>query len=219
MEIRRSRLGAGHLATTATLVGLALSKQKHGDGEEAIRLARAAHALRLRKFGAEDFRTLEAARVLANVLVQGQPSAEPEKLLRESLEIYQRTLPATHSNVWQTVLELGDLLTAQTAHSAAAKVHETALRDIADAWPVKSWQRAEITSRLGHAYSELKRFDDAEPLLRTSLETLHAAWGSSHVRSRQALERTVRHVESVGNQEEAARLRASYPALPPPTSR
>jgi hypothetical protein len=99
--------------------------------------------------------------------------------------------------------------------AAAETILQTARNELQQALASRSWRLAEVTSRLGQAYSVQRRYSEAEPLLLASLDVLNEAWGPTHVRVRQALDRVLRHYQAASDPAAAEKLRAQFPSIEP----
>jgi eukaryotic-like serine/threonine-protein kinase len=180
LKLQVARFGPSHPAVAAALVGIADLHKNEGAPQLAVPLLERALKIYETSFGVDDFRVAVAANNLGLTYAdQGDPaSARP--YLQRALAIYQVARP-DHPSVGQILDNLGTLDWAEGKPAAAAKLYRQALAQLRRTLPDVHILVLQARFNLGEALMALKQFDEAEPLLKGSLDGLAAKIGTDNV--------------------------------------
>jgi serine/threonine protein kinase len=142
-------------------------------------------------------------------LYQQARYAESLNKVTETLKIYLETF-GTHYDNYPTALIIQGLSLAKTGH---LKEGETILREAVkirtESLPKEHYWVALANSALGECLTIQQRYDEAEPLLVGSYESLKNSQGTNNPRTRLALQRLVELYEKWQKPDLAARYRAT----------
>jgi serine/threonine protein kinase/tetratricopeptide (TPR) repeat protein len=140
-------------------------------------------------------------------LLEVGQAPEAKTLLEEALRIQRQTLPPQHPAVGQSLAAFGWACTRAGDAADGEQPLQDGLAIVSKALPANHWFPAEAKGRLGDCLTTLKRFDEAEPLLRDSYEKLQAAPSTPPARRTQAVDRLVQLYRAWGRPEKSAQWR------------
>jgi tetratricopeptide (TPR) repeat protein len=216
LDARRRVLGAEHRDTLSSRHSLARVYEAEGKHDMSKPLFLENLAARRRVLGAEHFDTMSTLNALAESYRKQGKYSDAEPLFRELLDIRRRTLAADHHVLLATLASVGALERQQHLFAAA----ERHLREAANGYErtrSNTWQRYYADALLGATLVDLKRYDEAEPLLISAYERMVERRATIPVEDRPLLddvkEWAIRFYESRGQLDKARAWRHS--ASPP----
>jgi len=134
--------------------------------------------------------------------------AESLSKITETLKIYRESFGTYYDN-YPTALIINGLILAKTGQPQEG---ETILREAGkirtESLPKEHYWVAQANSALGECLTIEKRYNEAEPLLLESYETLKSSQGASNPRTQIALRRVVALYENWGKLETATKYRS-----------
>jgi serine/threonine-protein kinase len=134
--------------------------------------------------------------------------AESLSKITETLKIYRDSFGPYYDN-YPTALIINGLILAKTGQPQEG---ETILREAGkirtESLPKEHYWVAQANSALGECFTIEKRYNEAEPLLLESYETLKSSQGASNPRTQIALRRVVALYENWGKLETATKYRS-----------
>jgi len=134
--------------------------------------------------------------------------AESLSKVTETLKIYRESFGPYYDN-YPTALIINGLILAKTGQPQEG---ETILREAGkirtESLPKEHYWVAQANSALGECFTIEKRYNEAEPLLLESYETLKSSQGASNPRTQIALRRVVALYENWGKLETATKYRS-----------
>lgn len=171
LERRTRRLGANHPSTMASINNLAFAYQKAGDVKRAIPLYERMVERHKERLGAEHPDTLLGINNLAGAYLVDQQPERAKALFASVLAAREQRLGIDHDD---TLISKQNYATACAA-AKKPEVAETAFRDLLRVRLLKDpqgWRTFNTQSLLGGVLLTLKKYDEAEPLLRQGYEGL-----------------------------------------------
>jgi tetratricopeptide (TPR) repeat protein len=173
LAINRQLLGTEHPTIATNLNNLAFTVYARGNHAEGIDLLRQALEMNRRVLGPEHPAVAGNASSLAYWLVDEGELEEASRLVEEGLAIRIKVLGQDHPQVAGTLTVKANLRLAQRRYEEARQlaVDARAILLAADL-PDDSWQVAAAKSTEGAALTGLRRYAEAEPLLKESLPSL-----------------------------------------------
>ena len=172
LAMNRRRLGESHPEIAANLTNLAYVLYRKGEHRAAIDMLRESLDMNRRELPADHNTTSSVATGLANLLIGERGYAEAERLVEESLEIRRRTLGDESPQVGGSLTVKANLLVARRQFAEARDVAAQARRILEAKLPNDHWQVAMAQNAEGAALAGLGDYQDAEPLLLSSLPRL-----------------------------------------------
>jgi serine/threonine-protein kinase len=211
------------LAAMANLAFLLQSQGKLADAENTLRQC----LERERKLeGLGHPTTLYLANSLANLLEECGKLDEAVELQRATVETAHHSMNPKSPNVLDWTSNLGRLLLAKGESAEAERVLRECFANANDSIPGQ-WALTMIKARYGICLSDLKRFDEAEPLLVAAFEETKAKLGHKHKTTQYLTQVLIEMYDACGKPGNAAEWRAkmdafkaaTQPASSQPTSR
>ncbi|MFN8176444.1 MAG: serine/threonine-protein kinase [bacterium] len=188
LSIWRRSLGDQHpfVATGAGNLALLLGYRGHFAAAES--LYREALETRRRTLGADHPDVALSLYQLGVLLLDAGQPGRADSPLRESLDIRRRKLPSRDPEIGESMAVLGRCLLARgRAVEAEGMLREAAA--IQEERGSRGWRRFETTSLLGSALAAQRRYEEAEPLLLGSSDSLSRLAGTPAIRRTQAKDR------------------------------
>ena len=171
LEIRRRTSGDEHPETLTVSGNLGVLYGRLGRYDEATSLLTRTVEIRRRLFGDEHPQLHMDQEQLARVYqAQGKYSAS-ETLFRDLLEKRRRGRGDAHEDTLRTTWNLGASLLKQHKFAEARDILRGAL-DLYDKQAPEAWARFQCESLLGASLAGLKKYAEAEPLVKSGLEGL-----------------------------------------------
>jgi TolA-binding protein len=134
---------------------------------------------------------------LAQILLRRGQHQEAETLLRESLDLFARTLPPDHQYVASAEYVLGETLLA-TGQLSDAEAMLTASMNRWKRTDAPAWRSARSASALGEVHYRQGRIRDAERYLTQAFRELSGDVGADLETKRKAQERVARFYTDLG---------------------
>jgi tetratricopeptide (TPR) repeat protein len=188
LSIRQARLGNDHPQVAASLNNLAFLFHDQGKAEQAVDFSRQALDTYRAAYSGDHPDIAYGLQNLASWLVEQGDYLTAEDMLEEALAINQRVLPQDHPDVAITRSGMAVLLLETDRPEAALEMATTANDSLIQSYGEEHWRTNWAQSLRGAALSTLKRFDEAEPLLVNSYESLKNNSGARPVLVRTELE-------------------------------
>jgi eukaryotic-like serine/threonine-protein kinase len=185
---RRAVLGDRDPAIATSLRSLATVHYLRGELDVAEPLLREALDLREQAYGRESPAVASVLVSLGRVAHAAGDLDAAEPLLREALGIRRRLLGENHPHVATVGKDLAALLVERGDLNAAGELL-TRVLELSRHESQDDWERAEVDSVYGAYLAARGRRAEAEPLLRSAVETLERARGSDVLPTRQARRR------------------------------
>jgi len=143
--------------------------------------------------------------ILGTVLLKKRKLHEAERILRDTLELFAKNLPADHQYVASAEYYLGETLLAQGKLADAeatliASMHRWRRTDAPE------WRVARSKNALGEVFLKQGRYAEAEQYLTTTFRQLTTDGGADRDAKRMARERIAQLYESRGQQEKLTAL-------------
>jgi CHAT domain-containing protein/tetratricopeptide (TPR) repeat protein len=176
-DIQSKKLGANHAETLKTLSNIATSLEAQGEVSEAEALNRKALTAAATNGQNEQYATI-LSNLATKIGNQGRFD-EALGLHRQALTLREKLLGTAHPDVGLSYSNIGYILSQKRDYQAADEPLRKALaigRKLGD----KSLNFSSWLSNLGANYDELKRFSEAEAMLRESLAIRRAALPPTH---------------------------------------
>jgi len=166
----RLRLGASDFNLLIVQGNLAISYEKLGRNEEALRMSRDVYSRSLKLHGEENVETLRAAYNHAYYLCSLQRYAEARSLLRRTLPVVRRVLGEGHRLTFKMRWKYGDALYKDTGAT---------LDDLREA--LTALEEAERTARrvFGGAHPDITGIEDSLRYARAALRARETPPGSA----------------------------------------
>ncbi len=195
VQDREKIQGFDHPATLRSEEQLAKVLEAQGVHQEAETLLRKVVETRRKNLGREHPLTQEAMTNLSRTLLDQHQSKAAEPLLRDVVKDQQAATQDSPA-IANALTSLGWALIENSKENEAEPILREALKLRNDDLGRSHWETAYTQNLLGACLSRLGRFDDAEPMLLESYDTLHSLKDTPPVRLRQALDRIITHFES-----------------------
>ena len=179
LAIREDTQESTSLNIATSLANLATVLSFQNKFEEALPLSLRAVNIARERWGTNHINTAIFIHNLATFQLRLFMYEDAELNFREALEMLSRTLPDTHPVNAHPMMRLGELLTT-TGRAAEA---ESYLRKVLDLRVQAESDPADIAQAqyyLGINQKELSRFEEAETMLRNSLQTRIDVLGQDH---------------------------------------
>ncbi len=210
LEARELTLGVEHADTIAAKNQLASSLFALGRLADAEPLCRDLAEVARRSFGEDDPRTLTAMNNLGMTLYGLGELEKAGEVLQNCVDGRRRRLGAAHPKTVATLQSLALVLFDRGLFAEA----EGAYSEVQDKLPPEAdgseHLSLEVSSRRGACLTELRRFEEAEPLLQQSFDGMSAAYGRSSVPAQEALRRLIRLYEVWQKPDKLGQYRAMF---------
>lgn len=184
IAVRTSAVGADHPDVLTMRQNYADALRAVGDLDAAEAEMEQVFRRRSATLGETHPETLSAINMLGVIARQRKDSARAEVLFRQASDLYLKAKGASHpetimmqANHLAAVRDLGRV-------DEAAKGFAALLTRAESVMPADHWFLAVIRSHLGLALMEGRKFDAAEPLLKSSYEAMQKQFGDDDVRVR-----------------------------------
>ena len=189
LETRRRVWGPGDRDVASSLRSLGNLLYLKGDFNAAEAAVGEALELRLADVGPESTGAASALSLLGRVHhAQGRLEEAAETLSR-ALDVRLEILGEDHLHVALTRKDLASVRFDLGDDGVAEELWQQAMEVLRAEKPADSWELADADSQLGGRLAARGRFEEAEPLLRSSVETLRRLRGEEALYTRQARER------------------------------
>lgn len=210
LALNRKIFGQEHPTVAQSMNNLGVFLSRRGQAEEAVQLIGDALAMNRKLLGTHPDVAANLHN-LALVLHAQREYPRAEALFREAVDLDRRFLGEHHPTVASTLNNLGTTLTASGQFPQAERIHRQALAIQIDHFGEDAWQCAMTRSLLGGSLTQAGRLAEAEPLVVGGFQTIHAKFGATHGRTRDALGRVIALYERLGSAEKLAEYRALLP--------
>jgi serine/threonine-protein kinase len=154
--------------------------------DEAESLFRQSLDLRRRFFGDGHTETAWALYYLGDILMRKEDYERAVECAREILSWRAHSIPETHSVINSTLLMLARCNLVMNQPAEAEMLIRECLSLRHETLPSGHWLIATAEGYLAESLLQMKRFDEAAPLLQKSYETLLTKLGENHEHTRQA---------------------------------
>jgi serine/threonine protein kinase/Flp pilus assembly protein TadD len=189
LGIQERTYGAGHPRLAVTQIDLASVLEFQGRCDEAYGLYQEAIQIQRHASGARSMAVGTTLNNLGGLLRKTGRLAEAQEALEEAISIYREELGESHT--WIIVARSNHvMLLIARGDYAAAETEIVELMDVSRArWGEDDWHVAIQRSVYGTVLTGLGRNEEAEKMLRSSLQRLEEALGSSDARTNEARDR------------------------------
>jgi tetratricopeptide (TPR) repeat protein/predicted Ser/Thr protein kinase len=167
--------------------------------DEAENLFRQTLALRRRFFGDGHTETAWSLFYLGDALMRKGDYEQAVKCAREILSRQGTSIPETHSVINSTLLLLARCYLSTNRPTEAEMILRECIALRKETLPPGHWLIATAEGYLADALVQMKRFNEAAPLLEKSYETLLAKLGENHEHTEQARKR-LENFERISNE-------------------
>jgi tetratricopeptide (TPR) repeat protein len=206
--MRQVLLSDVHPSVAESLNNLAALLCDQGKYEEADELFRQTLAIHRKLHGDEHPDIARSLSNLGEVLAKRGKYDEAERLVREAITMQRKLVGEGQPDVGlmltalaETLLAKGDPLAAEFAAQEAATILRKVLPD-------RHWLTALAESVWGASLSALKRFAEAEPLLRSAYDSIKSARGASDTYTLISCRRIIELYEAWGKPDKSVEYRA-----------
>ena len=175
IRIQETTLGGEHPDLAFAMLSLASAMAMRGEIRDAIEHTRRAVALRENTLGSDHLYVAIARNQLGEFLTRVREYDEAQTLLERSEAVFTETVGPNH---WMTQVcssNLGHVLAARGDARAAERRFRRALRVAQTQFGPEHPSTARCRFNLALALTDLERFDDAEHLLRSAIDSLRGA--------------------------------------------
>lgn len=179
-----------------------------GRWEEAIPIARELLEQHTRVLGPRDYRTLNSAGNLAFACNKAGQKSEAERIWKGILDGEDPADEAAIPYLATTRANLAGLCADQARWKEAEQYYRAAIADQLKLGEADQWRAAFMRGGLGRVLTETGRLDEAEPLLKSSLNVIADTFGESHARTQQLITYLARLYDLKGDPDAAAKCRA-----------
>ncbi len=167
--------GESDLQTASAAHNLGLCLVEIDRSEEAIRFFQQAVALRTSRYGATHHLTASARVGLCRARFAATPTPEILSEAVDSLQNLELKLPADHPEIADASTAVGRMYVRQGEFDRAERYFRTALSISKDARRATPWEMARARLNLGQCLLNLGQSEEAESLIRESLDIASAA--------------------------------------------
>jgi tetratricopeptide (TPR) repeat protein len=208
LAIRRDALGKHHrdyIVTLSSLTSVLVAQEKKEEAEQMMR-----EAVTLTRDLWDEPHPLHARTLnsLGNFLREQGATEEASALLQESVAVWRATVP-THPYAADAFLGWGQLLLDTHQPQRAEPLLREALAIRTTVLPADHWKVAQTQSTLGACLTDLQRYAEAEPLLKTSYATLEKERGPDQPETQRARRYLAHLYEAWDKPEQAVLYRAT----------
>ena len=187
LQAQERALGGEHVDTLGTVRLLAVQLAAAGDVGAAEPLLERALAGHRQRFGPSHPRTLSTATELAELHLRQGRAAEAAELARSAFEGLTAAVGSSHAETLRAARVLGEALVQRRDLPAAELVLRAAVAALPEATTVGDGVRCQLLHSLGGVQRELRRPNDALPLLQQAYEvSLRLPEGAAPVAERVA---------------------------------
>ena len=213
--ISQKKLGPDHLITMKVMTNLAATIALTGKSWEAEDMLRQALSRYVELLGTQKLDTIFCMNELGLVLQIRGNMEEAVMWLRNALNIYKTFLPENHYNVITVEENLAEILVNYGEELRRQGYQEQAMRKFEEAeqlfrsaltHPSSSGPRFRTIYRLKAHLAHQNRYEDAETLMRESIESGTKVMGPQHPAIMDAMHKLAYHLVVVEKFEEAERL-------------
>jgi tetratricopeptide (TPR) repeat protein len=211
--MQKKLLGDDHSDIARVLNNLAAVLQDKGDAKEAERYARDSLAMYRRIHGKEHHDVAQGLNNLARIVQDRGDLTDAESMFREALAMRRKLLGDKHPAVAISLTGLANVLVEEKRYDDALAAAIEARAACAAAYPEGHWRIVVADGVVGAAYTGLKQYEKAEPLLVSSFTSLQSEKGAAIYRE-DARRRLIGLYEAWNKPESAAKYRS--PTVPGP---
>jgi len=214
LTLRRNALGEGHPDVATSEMHLARLDGATGVARsEAVPLARQAYATRLRVFGPDDARTIDALYELATSMHMSGDFAGARPLFNEWAATVERQPTLVTEERAKQLADMSAFLQMGGQLDRAERLMKQALSINRALWGEQHHRVGEQLSHLGSILTDEKKYASADSVLRVSLSLLQASYPDGHPEVAYALRNIAQNLESWGQPAEARRVWLEAAAL------
>lgn len=191
VRIRREKLGAEHLGVATSLMNLAAAQGAKGDSQAEIDSYWEALRIRLASLPEKSPLVAQARGGLAFALLERGGKEDlhrAEEIFRSALSAYLATYP-DHRYAQILRRNLADTLVRQERAVEAEPLARLAVEELRKSYGFGHWRIADAESVLGSALAQLGNFEEAEPLLVSSLPSIRKGTSENSRYARRAEKR------------------------------
>jgi tetratricopeptide (TPR) repeat protein len=202
VEIRRERLNADHPSLLVSMNNLAVALTTGGRLAEAEPLLRESMQSQMRMLGEQHPKTMLAMGNLAFVLEDQNKLDEAEQLFRRVVEL-RRSVSLEDPEAWPQMNNLAMLLVKQGKLEEAAALYAELVAICQQHAPPGYAAGAIFRNNYGECLSKLKRFEQAEELLKASQDDLVRIFKDGHPRVQRGAQRLAAMYRAWGKEDAA----------------
>ncbi len=192
----------------ATLSGLGDVLATKGKLEEAEPLLRSGAELYRKSLGANSAYLGRNLEIQARLFLLKGDIAAAEEAIREATDIFERVLPESHPVRLVGAVTQARILNKTGRSDAAEVILRKASDALGRALPPSHYYTAGAKSALGESLTAQQRYDEAEPFLIESYESLKSSQGATNPRTKVALQRLIDLYEKWDRADAATKYRA-----------
>ena len=206
LKVAASRLGPRHVEVAATSIDLGELRSLRRDYSGALRFHRLAESILAERLGTGHWRTVVSRnRVARSTLQAGLPKVA-ESLARDLIRQTGETFGPESVQCGVAHTLLGDTLTMQGRLKEAVEPVRKGLALQEKARGGDALRMGTLHNNIGVLYRDLRRYAEAEPHFRRSLEIVVLHLGTGHPRTAFPLNSLARIRQARGDLEDAERL-------------
>lgn len=207
LALNRKVLGENHAEVATSMSNLGVSLNKQGRYAEAEPFLRKALALRQQIYGEKHPHVVTSLSILASLLNNQGKGDEALAMQRNVLALRIELLGERHPHTANTMVSLGMWLMKRGRADSAESYLRTAMEVLIEKLPADHVDVASIKSTLGECLLQIRKYEEAGPLLVAGYEGLKLKRGLHDHTTRSALERLARFMEAQGRDTDAQAYR------------
>lgn len=208
LEKHRQKLGEAHPVIADDLTDLARVLTAKGDFDAAEPLYRQAIALHRKSRGENHWLVAYALNSLATMFYEKGDFAAAIPVYKNAIAIYRKAWKTPNQRTASSLLGLAAALAENGNPAEAEPLAREGLKIFRDSMAAGHWQVARAESVLGGSLLALRKFDEAEPLLLSSYETLKVKRGDDDALTRRTRALLYQLYRAIGKAQQAAQFEA-----------
>jgi non-specific serine/threonine protein kinase/serine/threonine-protein kinase len=209
---RKRALGADHASTLMTMDQLGEILSQENKKDEALALRREAVERARRVLGRDHVNTATYEHNLASLLHTMGKLDEAESLYRSVYESRTKIYGERSRPALSTLNQIGLLLLDRKQPEQALPLLQQVLEGLQKDLPADHWMLGASRTCVAECLLELKRYDEAEPLLKDAYAQLSRTFNAAHPRATRAAGDLVKVYEGLSRESDAADWRAKAAA-------
>jgi serine/threonine protein kinase/Flp pilus assembly protein TadD len=211
--IERSRRvnGPEHPDTIKAMGNLGIALRMQGKLDEAAAQMRETVELSRTVLGEDHFAYLDKLNSLAGVLYQQGRLDEAEPIVRRVVAGRTALYGADSFATLSALNNLGLLLIERGKAAEAEALFSSLVGQADNAAPPGHWFPSVVRSGYGRSLTLVERFEEAEAVLQTAYDALHATLGDEHTHTRQVIENLARLYEAWQKPDQASAWNRKLP--------
>ena len=216
LAMRRKLREGDHPDVAISLDNLGRAKFAQKQYDDAQKLFAEALEMRRKLFGDEHPDTAQSLNNVASLLVMLEDYEAAEPLFREVVALDRKLLGETHPDYGVSVNNLANLLQRQGKFAEALPLYVEAQGVLEQSFDSTHYLVGMAKGGRGGCLLEMKRYAEAEPWVLAGFETMQAALGDDHRRTRSSARRIVDLYEEWGKPSKADPYRPLATTEAPP---